>query len=454
MTELRPLKFEPGCNTAPDVIRDQFKTNIKRYLPYLVESGEIKEKPIAIVCGGPSLERRWEELKDFPGEILACNGAYKFLINRDIVPSYFMLLDCRRENIGFLDYTASSTTYFIAAQCHPLIFDELSRNNKSTYMYFTNLPDIKELLGDRLKTEKFTVLGGVVGTVGIKAMSMAHALGYRDMHLYGYDSSYEDDSHHAYEQAMNDAVTKIEVFIDHKKYITSASFAHQAQEFPGWAGDLTKFHGCNIELHCDGLLPDLVDYCNRIGEGKSLEDREREKYQEIWSHKNYRKFSPGERLVDYAFESMGMKQGESLIDFGCGTGRAANKFKLVHGMVVCGVDHAGNCLDDDINITFENHCLWEMHYIDHDYDWGYCCDVMEHIPTEKVHEVMKRIASISKKGAFLNIATRDDDMGNLIGKKLHMTVADASAWETILKRHFKTVKMTEKQGEADFCCWH
>lgn len=456
MADKHPLTFVPGCNTEPDVIREQFKQNVAiAYYTKHLKTCLPNHSPVAIVCGGPSLNDRWEELKTFPGTIIACNNAYGFLLERGIAANYFMLLDCRKENIEFLKEIDERTHFLIAAQAHPSIYDYLMDKSASIIMYFTNLPDINELIPPDIKEKKVTILGGTVGTVGIKAMSAAHALGFREMHLYGYDSSYKEEKHHAYPQPLNDTVPTIEVFVEDRKYITSASFAHQAQEFPAWAKDLVQFHGCHIELHCDGLLPDLMDYCNRIGEEKTLEEREREKYEEIWNHKNYRKFSPGERLVDDAFKLMGMDEHNTLIDFGCGTGRAANKFKKDYGMQVAGIDHAKNCLDSDVNINVLNACLWNINELcpDISFDWGYCTDVMEHIPTEKVNDVISNISRIVTKGCFFNIATRDDDMGVLIGRKLHMTVANAEAWDRILNKYFSNVARIEKQGEAIFCCF-
>lgn len=458
----QPLTFVQGCNTEPETIREQFKINVDRDIPFIKECLPEYlpiDMPIAIVCGGPSLERRWEELKEFTGRILACNGAYKFLYEKGIKPHAFMLLDCREDNIEFI-LPHLTTSYLIATQAHPSIFDFLQESNCFVYKYLTNLPDIKELLGDRLKNEKFTILGGTVGTVGIKAMSMAHALGFREMHLYGFDSSYEGDNHHAYPQPLNDETRRIEVFVEDRKYITSASFAHQAQEFPAWAKDLVQFHGCQIELHCDGLLPDLMDYCNRVGEEKSLEEREKEKYEQIWNHDVYRKFAPGEGMVDDAFKVMGMSAGEYLYDFGCGTGRAAQKFKEKYRIKVVGIDHANNCLDKDVDILLRVSNLWEFKGENNIFDlrslksdWGFCTDVMEHIPTEKVMLALKCISDSVIKGCYFNIATRDDNMGTLVGKKLHMTIATAGAWKEMLEKYFKEVKCTEKEGEATFACF-
>jgi hypothetical protein len=42
-------------------------------------------------------------------------------------------------------------------------------------------------------------------------MSLAFGLGYRKIHLYGFDSSYREDTHHAYMQNLNDGDLVVDV---------------------------------------------------------------------------------------------------------------------------------------------------------------------------------------------------------------------------------------------------
>jgi hypothetical protein len=75
--------------------------------------------------------------------------------------------------------------------------------------------------------------------------------------------------------------------------------------------------------------------------------------------------------------------------------------------------------------------------------------MLEHIPSERVGDVLRVISERVDK-AYFNIATRDDSLGSLIGKKLHMTVMPAENWLTLLKQYFGHVEMRESEGEATF----
>ena len=435
---LHPITFIPGANCPAEQIQTQLRQNVRRDIPWLAMEPE-KEAPLAIVAGGPSLKRRWPELYRYT-DVLALNGAYRFLLERDVVPKYFMMLDARKENLSFLQHPCHQTRHFLAAQCHPECFDALQAYD--TTLYLTVLPGTLEAVEGINKPR--VQIAGTVGTVGIKALCLAYALGYREVHLFGYDSSYED-SHHAFEQRLNDDTPTIDIHLEGKRYITAPTFAHQAAEFCEFAAGLSRDHGMSIELHCDGLLPHMVDYSNRMGE-TPLELREKAKYQEIWTHDAYRKDAPGESFVYRAVKALHMYEGDTVIDYGCGTGRGAKRFQDF-GMQVTGVDFAPNALETEI--PFIESCLWDLPDIESDF--AYCTDVMEHIPPEKVPDVIEGIAKRTSRGAFFNIATREDNLGRLIGRKLHMTVMTAEAWRQVLARYWD-VEMTETEGEATFVC--
>ena len=53
-------------------------------------------------------------------------------------------------------------------------------------------------------TDKPVHLIGGGTTVGLLAMSLAFLRGFRKIHLYGFDSCYRGDEHHAYAQNLND----------------------------------------------------------------------------------------------------------------------------------------------------------------------------------------------------------------------------------------------------------
>jgi cyclopropane fatty-acyl-phospholipid synthase-like methyltransferase len=54
----------------------------------------------------------------------------------------------------------------------------------------------------------------------------------------------------------------------------------------------------------------------------NLDEKERAKYQSIWAYPQYRMNSPGEAAVPRFLFHLPWAAGDTLIDLGCGTGRA------------------------------------------------------------------------------------------------------------------------------------
>ena len=160
----------------------------------------------------------------------------------------------------------------------------------------------------------------------------------------------------------------------------------------------------------------------------SLKTQERRKYEKCWNHDAYRNMAPGEVLVQDVLSNI--NKSEKIIDFGTGTGRGA---KIIHdnGNPVVMIDLADNCLDPEVkkaldpNFRFLEECLWDELHVEGDY--AYCTDVLEHIPPEKVDDVLKNIVKACPKG-YLNISTIQDHFGTVLGEALHLTVEPWDWW--------------------------
>lgn len=168
-----------------------------------------------------------------------------------------------------------------------------------------------------------------------------------------------------------------------------------------------------------------------------LAEYEKAKYEKIWNISLYRKVCISERFIKIIPSLLNMKQGGKLIDFGCGTGRTSQIMKGL-GYSVVGVDHAKNCLDRNVDIDFVEACLWDLpESLSGDY--GLCTDVMEHIPEEKVSDVLESIKR-SVPICFFCIDDEVDLMGDAIGERLHLTIKPMSWWYKKLRSHFGYVQ--------------
>lgn len=178
------------------------------------------------------------------------------------------------------------------------------------------------------------------------------------------------------------------------------------------------------------------------------------KYGQLWQTDEYRAVAPGEHLADVFLKQAKPKEGSTVIDFGCGTGRGALMLAAMGGLNVTMLDFTGNCLDPEIKQACETqkHVLRFMKAdlekpIPAAAEYGYCTDVMEHIPTEKVDRVIDNIL-MAARHCFFSISTVDDVCGKLIGAPLHLTIQPFAWWlEQFTKRECQ-VHWSHDAGEA------
>lgn len=173
---------------------------------------------------------------------------------------------------------------------------------------------------------------------------------------------------------------------------------------------------------------------------------EKEKYEYMWgNHPPYRAFTVAEREVLIEFFLSNLKPYDTVNDYGCGTGRPAEKiWRACHQVTM--IDIAENCLDLEIKkmlgseFRFIQADLREMdHAIPHS-EWGFCCDVMEHIPAGDVDKVLKGISERSTHCFFQIEDWRDTTGPKLIGEHLHCTIFGKEEWRKRLLNFFPEVK--------------
>ena len=95
-------------------------------------------------------------------------------------------------------------------------------------------------------------------------MAVAYSLGYRMIHLHGFDSSYSD-KHHAYVQNQNDSDAVVDVSVNDRVFKSAPWMVKQAQQFQELSKALMD-DGVVITVAGDGLLPYIARCMSYQGE--------------------------------------------------------------------------------------------------------------------------------------------------------------------------------------------
>ncbi len=243
-------------NVPEKAMEDNVRSSLKLPLEILENQYSTpKESNLLIVGGGPSLTECLGEisLRKRAGCIIwALNNSFRFLCEHGVTPDAHIMLDAREENIHFIP-EKTETVLLYSAQCHPSVIEKGMQAGR-VILWCPSILSILDILTEYKKTAAI-IAGG--SSVGLKAIALAHVFGFRNIDLYGYDSSYKGDENHAYPQRLNNKENKVQIKAGERYFLAAPWMVVQTQEFERSMSNFQKM-GLNISVHGDGLLPHVA----------------------------------------------------------------------------------------------------------------------------------------------------------------------------------------------------
>lgn len=417
------------CNTSDEQIYANIRTNSHNHPTDWVKCEDAHDGVAIIVGSAPSLLDTLDDIRSLQsagGKIYALNNAANTLYDHGIFADYQVMIDARKETA---DLIGPAHVHLFGSQVHPECF----RRVPDATLWHLQVGNIEDEFPEY--EDAYALIGGAA-SVGNTATCLAYTMGYRDLQIFGMDSSHKDGVSHAKHQAINDGDPTAWVTYNGKSYLCSLTMKLQAERFQETSKALEDA-GAKITVHGDGLLPDMW---------RTPPDAmsEYNKYTLMWNQPEYRYGSPGDQIVGfylYTFRPHGR-----VIDFGCGLGWAS--LKMHHaGLDVLLLDFTTNSRDSsEIRaLPFAQQDLTQP--IPHRAKFGFCVDVMEHLPPESVEQTIDNIMTAADE-VFFQISIVDDVMGDVIGQQLHLTVRSHSWWKDLFIAHGYTVKWEMKQDIA------
>ncbi len=249
------VEIEGDINTASDEIISNMKINAKTDYQ-LIHPHKIQEAEVMMLGGGPSLADYTDEIIKQRAQgmfLITTNGTYNWAIENGMTPSMQLVIDARKFNKRFVRPIVENCKYMMASQCNPGTLEGLPLDR--TYIWHCTMgEDVHELL-DELYEIWCPCPGG--STVTLRGLCLLRMLGFHKIHMYGFDSCYRDDEHHAYSQPENNYGSKpFPVTVGGKVFWCDAWMFSQAREFMQMVG----MFGDEIDLDVkgDGLIAHII----------------------------------------------------------------------------------------------------------------------------------------------------------------------------------------------------
>lgn len=419
------------CNTSDADLERNIRHSSSTYTDWL-RASDAHDGVAVLIGGGGSIEDDVDKIKSLVQDgatVFAMNAASKWARSKGIRVHYQVIADAKEETSTLVDQWAYK--HLFASQCHRKTLEAVDH----PILWHLEIGDVEQYFPpDRVKRGGYVLIGGGA-SVGNSATCVAYAMGFRELHIFGYDSCHHNDKSHVYPQPMNDRIPTVPVKWGGRVFRSSVAMKAQAEKFQLTAQAL-KQAGCDIHVYGDGLLQSMYHT-------KPSDLSEQEKYQLMWQFDAYRTVSPGEHIADFYVKQF--KPDSMVIDFGCGTGRGSLRIAS-YDIPVLLVDFTDNCRDDEAtslpflqwDLTLP--CPAKSHH-------GFCTDVMEHIQPDRVDAVLENIMASAEK-VFFQISTVDDVMGVAIGAPLHLTVQPHSWWKDKFTSLGFAVLWEQEEAEA------
>lgn len=253
-------------NVPDEGIVENVKFAIRQQHPQVWPQPPRPER-VCLVGGGPSLAETEQELVKLVYEgakLVTVNGSYQWCLARNLKPSAQVIVDARQHNTRFVDPEVPHCRYYVASQAHPDIWRAVAGRPWVGIFHCAAKDNdvLKPILDAYYRNEWWGVTGG--STVILRAIGLLRLLGYLKYDLFGVDSCWLDDQHHAYDQPENANDGRLKVRAHPTKHPEMAREFWVAPWHLAQAEDLIRFiryQGQHflLNVHGRGLLAYMLE---------------------------------------------------------------------------------------------------------------------------------------------------------------------------------------------------
>lgn len=231
---------------------------------------------MVLACYGPSLTDQIDAIRAevaAGADLYTVSGAHRVLIKNGLIPKGHIESDPRPHKAKLIGEPHKGIVYFLASACSREVFD-LVHGHETWVYHVTSTAHETNLIAALDNPDTFTVDGGT--NVGMSALGLGTALGYRRFSVYAMDCSYvadpdllnwpKDQDFPPELQAKvqchagphpNEDQPLYRVWVGDKPFLTSPQLLQGAQDMLALKGSARHL---TIDVKGNGFLPSLIQH--------------------------------------------------------------------------------------------------------------------------------------------------------------------------------------------------
>lgn len=259
---VRPLNVDGHTIIERSRLAANIVVNLERSVPRFLQSSGLamrKFSPIAIISGGPSLAEQLDRVREFD-VILTCGSVHDYVRRQGIIPTYAVVSDAGVEDKNNLSLAHPDTTFLLASQCDPSLYEHLAGHRVEMWHYAGQVatPEEEAVL---LRGERSLTWGGMVT---LSSICLALQMGFQHQHFFGFDGNYGEYGlkSHVAPVAGGYEYDKVPFHVpadpEGKLFITNMNLAEQLNQFFRLVESLREW--VHFYLYGDGLTTRMVKY--------------------------------------------------------------------------------------------------------------------------------------------------------------------------------------------------
>ena len=184
------------CKFSEQEMFKNLEANLALKLPSLLELKDSCSGDVIIIGGGPSVNKQTEKIEELKSKgypLVVIERMYPWAVKRGLKPDYVVALDASDDvDEGFTNL-CPDTTHLLAATIHPKVFDCLNGHKKYIWSGASGAhPNSIEMW--RQHGYDKVVIVNTGGSVVLGSMFLSLYLGFRKLHVFGFDCMVPKDS--------------------------------------------------------------------------------------------------------------------------------------------------------------------------------------------------------------------------------------------------------------------